>query len=90
MKRARFRVPDRSPDRPKVPAVRALVENYYAKPGNGAGGRCHIVLDDCNLKDADVRWTLENCEKSGDGDGAEIMRLMLQMTPSQRRRVVRP
>lgn len=83
----RFQIPDLSSDRPKVPEVRALVEAYYDKPGNATGGNCHIVLDDGNLKTQHIVWALERCEAAGDKDGAEIMRLMLRMTPSQRRRV---
>ena len=85
----RFKLPDLPADRPKVPEVRALVEEYYEKPGNGAGGNCHVVLDDGNLKTRFIAATLEDCEAAGDADGAKIMRLMLQMTPSQRRRVRR-
>ncbi len=89
MTRARFQIPDLPPDRPKVPEVRALVKAYYAKPGNGAGGNCHVVLDDSNIKEHFLVSTLAECSAAGDVDGAEIMRRMLKMTSSQRRRVVR-
>jgi hypothetical protein len=86
---AAHRIPDYPPDRPKVPEVVPLVEAYYRKPGNDCGGNCHVVLDDGNLDADSLRFCLENSIARGDEDGAAIMRLMLQMTPSQRRRVYR-
>lgn len=70
--------------RPTVPDVAPLVVAYYAKPENGAGGHCHIVLDDGNVTDDDVRFCLEECEREGDEDGAALMRLFLEMTKTQR------
>ena len=87
MVRACFKIPDLPADRPKVPEVSVLVRAYYAKPGNEAGGNCHVALDDGNLDNGGLRFCLAECEYYGDKDGAEIMRLMLQMSRSQRRRV---
>lgn len=74
--------------RPKVPMVRVLIEAYYTKPGNDSGGCCHVVLEDDNLDDPNLRFCLEYCLKKGDEEGAHIMRLMTQMSRSQRRRVL--
>ena len=88
MSRAKYKIPDRPADRPKVPEVLALVRAYYAKPGNGVGGSLHIVLDDHNVKDSDIAWCRDRAQAAGDEDGVKIAELMLQMTPSQRRRLV--
>lgn len=87
MGRARFKIPDKPADRPKVPEVSELIAEYYDKPGHAAGGNCHVVLDDSNHEDSHITWCLENCVSEGDEDGAAIMRAMLQMTRSQRRRL---
>lgn len=87
--RASFAIPDRDPNRPKVPDVAAAIASYYAKPGNGAGGTCHVVLDDQNLDDSTLRLCLDSAAEQHDEDGAAIMRDMLQMTRSARKRAIR-
>jgi hypothetical protein len=77
----------RDPDRPTVPEVLALVRAYYALPGNAAGGNCHLVLDDGNVEDGNIRFCLEACEAEGDAPGARLMGLMLRMTRTQRNKV---
>lgn len=64
------------------------MRSYYAKPGHSAGGNCHVVLDD-NSSLSHVQWTLAYCEDAKDKDGIEIMRALLQMTETQRRKVCR-
>ncbi len=88
-RRPRFQIPDFPRDRPNVPTVKALVRRYYAKPGHSAGGNCHVVLDDGNVDNGCLRWTLDYCEKALDEDGAMIVRSLLQMTGTQRRKVCR-
>ena len=80
---------DKPRDRPTVNEVLPLVRAYYAKPGNEVGGHCHIVLDDGNVADDDLEFCLHGCEVMQDEDGAALMRLMLQMTQTQRRRIRR-
>ncbi len=87
--RARFKIPDLPADRPKCPEVAALIRAYYEKPGNGAGGNCHLVLDDGNLENGFIEICLEQCKADGDEDGEAIMAKMLQMSPSQKRRLRR-
>ncbi len=65
-----------------------LVIAYLAKPENGSGGRCHVVLEDGNLFDGSIQYCLGECEYAGDVDGARIMNAMFEMTRSQRRRVL--
>ena len=82
---ARFKIPDLPRDRPTARDVRARIVAYYRKPGNEAGGYCHVVLDDGNLGDNSIRYCLGACELEMDTDGFEIMRLMLLLSKTQRR-----
>lgn len=74
--------------RPEAPAVAKLIAAYCAKPGNEAGGNCHVVLDDRNIEDDFVRSALGRCEEAGDEDGAAIMRLFAQMKRTGRGRTI--
>ena len=89
MGRARFQIPDKDPNRPKVPEVSRMVAEYLRKPENLSGGQCHVVLDDGNLDIGHLEGDLENCLQNDDDDGAAIMRAMLQMTRTQRQKVYR-
>lgn len=72
------------PIKPTVPEVLPLVRAYYAKPGNGAGGNLHIVLDDYNVRDDDVQFCLDLAEQFNDEDGAALAKLLLKMSKTQR------
>lgn len=39
-----------------LPQVVEKFANYYQRPGNGAWGELHVVLDDGNVSDDDVAW----------------------------------
>lgn len=84
---ARGNIPDKPADRPKVPEIVELARRFYAKPGNGVGGNLHVVLDDNNLDDGCIRSAIERCREQSDEDGLVIATALLEMTPSQRRRV---
>lgn len=89
MSRTKFKIPDLPATRPKVPEVRALIRAYYSKPGNEVGGNLHVVLDDNNLRISDIAWARDHAAAANDQDGVAISDLLLQMTPSQRRRATR-
>jgi hypothetical protein len=72
-----------------VPAVGELVKQYYAIPGNEAGGSLHVVLDDGNVDTASVQHALEYANKVGDVPGASLARILLEMSKSQRKRLRR-
>ncbi len=86
--RAHHQIPDKPRERPVAKDVGALIAAYYAMPNNGAGGYCHIVLDDYNLNDDCVRFCLGECERELDEAGAAIMRAFLAMTFTQRRKAM--
>ena len=75
--------------KPTVPEVAPLVRAYYAKPGNGAGGCLHVVLDDGNVEDEFVQDALELARKEGDDDGVALAGLLLRMSRTQRRKLSR-
>lgn len=77
------------PPKPLVPEVRALAVAYYAKPGNGAGGNLHIVLDDYNVDNDAVDFCLARAREAGDEDGVRIAEALRRMSRSARLRVAR-
>lgn len=64
--------------------LRAAIVAYYKVPGNEAGGGCHVVLDDGNVDDDDLRFCIDECEADGDWLGVAIMRAMLALPVSER------
>ncbi len=78
----------RDPNRPKVPDVVPMAVAYHQKPGNGAGGNLHAVLDDSNIRDDDVSFCLSVCRERGDADGAKLAEALLRMTKTQRGKVI--
>lgn len=87
-RRAKFKLPTRDPDRPRVPALRDLIQSFYSEPGNGAGGVLHVVLDDGNIRDSDICAALENARAVGNRLAEQIAESMLRMTPTQRRKLL--
>ena len=73
--------------KPTVPEVLLLVQKYYAKPGNLAGGYLHLVLDDGNIDDDYVEFCLKYAGENHDADGVELARLLLQMSLAQREKL---
>jgi hypothetical protein len=47
-----------------------LIEDYYAKPGNGSGGNLHVLLDDQNVDS--VEFCRDHAAADGDADGVAI------------------
>jgi len=76
-------------DKPKIPDVIERFRAYYQKPGNGAWGSLHIVLDDGNTQDDNVRFCIQAAEERGDTEGAELARLLLRMSRTQRGKIAR-
>ena len=75
--------------KPTVPEVLPLVNKYYAKPGNGAGGCLHLVLDDGNIETSHVQVCLNYARENGDTDGVALAELLLQMSYTQRNKLYR-
>lgn len=73
--------------KPTLPEVRPLVDAYYALPGNGAGGSLHVVLDDNNVERRFIESGIEHARERDDLDGEWLARVLLLLSPSQRRRL---
>lgn len=66
--------------------VHRLITRYYLRDGNSVGGNLHIVTDDGNHRDEDIRFCEQRAMERGDWTGARIARLILRMSKTQRRR----
>lgn len=64
-------------DKPTVPEVLPLVHELYSSDHGTVGGCLHGVLDDGNIEDASVRYSLEIAEKEGCDPCTEIAKLLL-------------
>jgi hypothetical protein len=73
--------------KPTVPEVRDRFLAYKNRPGNGAWGSLHVVLDDNNVEDHFVAWTIEHATERGDTEGAELARILLSMSRTQRLKI---
>lgn len=73
--------------KPTIPEVRARFLAYYQQPGNSCWGSLHIVLDDGNIADDHVRFCVGFAERNNDPEGAELARILLQMSKTQRRKM---
>ena len=63
--------------------VARMVQQYYAKPGNEAGGNFHIVLDDGNLRKPDIQWAIDRSVAAGDVDGVNLGEALLSISRTQ-------
>lgn len=72
-----------------VPEVIERFRSYKAKPGNGVWGSLHIVLDDFNLADHHVEFCIKYAIDKGDIEGAELGKILLQMSETQRNKIAR-
>lgn len=70
-----------------VPEVLPVVRAYYAKPGNGAGGSLHLVLDDGNIGTSSVVFCREYALRNNDLDGVALAELLLKMSYTQRKKL---
>lgn len=77
----------RDPHRPSVETVHPFVRYYTWDLGHRAGGSLHIVLEDQNLRDSDVRFCLWWAVEHGDLPGFMLALLLLQMSQTQREKV---
>ncbi len=83
------RVGYHEPEKPTITDVLPLVRAYYAKPGNEVGGSLHLVLDDGNVRDDDVRSCLQFARERADADGVALAEKLLPMSRTQRRKLGR-
>jgi len=72
-------------DKPTIHEVWPLVRELYSR--HGAGCCLHIVLDDGNVMDDDVRFCIEWADKEGCKPCAELGQLLLRMSRTQRKKL---
>lgn len=65
-----------------LPEVRDRFDAYHRK--HPSWGSLHIVLDDDNVKDDDVRFCLRLAEEHDDAEGAVLARILLRLSKTQR------
>ena len=73
--------------KPTIPDVLHRFVEYLRK--HPAWGSLHIVLDDGNVADQHVQYCIEYAEHAGDSDGAELGRVLLAMSKTQRGKIDR-
>lgn len=55
---------------------------FYAN--NPAGGILHVVLDDGNVDDGAIHWTMEEARKEGDVEAYAICEQLLELREDKR------
>lgn len=56
---------------PKLNTIRELISCLYNLEGCCTGGLAHIITDDDNIDDDDIKWVLEYCDKEENKDRTE-------------------
>jgi hypothetical protein len=74
-------------DKPIISDILPLVKEYRDKDGNGVGGNLHIVLDDGNINDSDIKFCLERAIETNDVDGIKLAEILLNMSKTQRSKI---
>lgn len=72
-------------EKPSIPQVVARFAAYYGQ--HPTWGSLHIVLDDGNVRTGDVEFCIQWAEDNGDSEGAELGRILLSMSSTQRRKL---
>lgn len=52
--------------------IKEYISCLYELEGCNCGGICHIITDDNNIRDCDMEWVLNECEKDENKDREEI------------------
>jgi hypothetical protein len=75
--------------KPTVPEVVSAVRALYASPGGGAGCCLHVVLEDGNVENHSVEFSIEWAERHGHGSCAALARALRSMSKTQREKLSR-
>jgi hypothetical protein len=71
--------------KPTLPEVRPIIDAWYARPENGAGGELHVILDDNNMERGFLIGTIADDHHTDEAKW--ICNVLLMLTPSQKRRL---
>lgn len=75
---------------PKMEVIVDLVRILYKLPGCSAGGCCHIVTDDDNIEDEDLKWVMDYCKQPENSNRIDselsyaICAMLLRLSREQR------
>lgn len=75
---------------PKIPIIVKMIDVLYTLPDCSCGGCCHIVVDDDNIRDEDLKFIIEYCKDKKNADRVDkelsslICELLLQLNIDQR------
>lgn len=70
--------------KPTIPEVHPLVQAWYRRPENGAGGMFHVILEDSNQEQRHADTALATARESGDAEAIHLAELLAAMSPTQR------
>lgn len=73
--------------KPTIPSVRERFQRYHER--FPSWGSLHIVLDDGNVADNHVQWSIDHAVDYQDEEGAALGRILLTMSKTQRRKLGR-
>lgn len=73
--------------KPTIPEVRDRFAAYHEAPGNGVWGSLHIVLEEGNVRDCHIAASIDWAEERGDREGVELLRILLRMSTTQRKKL---
>jgi hypothetical protein len=77
----------------RIADVTTLLPQFHhyrdTHPAGLVGGNLHVVLDDLNLEDGYIEECIRFAEEEGDTEGAELGRIMLRLSMTQRRNLAR-
>jgi hypothetical protein len=71
--------------KPSISDVRDCFRSYLDL--NPGWGSLHIVLEDGNVSDANVRFCVDYAQRNGDLEGERLALILLEMSKTQRRKL---
>lgn len=70
-----------------IPEVLPSLKEYMDKPLNGSGGSLHIIIDDHNIDDKNVKFCISYAKECGDDDGVKLAEKFLLLSKTQRSKI---
>jgi len=67
-----------------VDLIVAECRDYYAIPGNEAGGNLHLMLDDGNMEDENLMFCLKQCAEAQDSVGVMLVAVIATLDEDER------
>lgn len=64
--------------------LRLLIDEWYARPGNGVGGALHIVVDDFNFETEHIEWCYSEASIADRVAMYPLVRALLEIPEDER------